>query len=73
MFSLLKGGQVYPFPPCLPECLHYLQYLVVTCCLLGPSLIIHVSALAVYSGMSKGLGWGGGFAWAWGPLALLPQ
>ena len=47
--------------------------MVVTCCLLGSSLRIPVPASDICSGVVQGLGWGGGFDWAWVPLAHLPE
>ena len=62
MFYFLKGGQLYPFPPCLPQWLPSMQSLVLTCSFLGTSLSIPVMDLAVCSRASKELGWGGCFA-----------
>ena len=64
---------MYPFPPYFPQWLPPLKYLVVTCCFLGTSLRIPVLALAVCSGIFKGLGWGGGFDWDWVPSEFLPE
>ena len=41
--------------------------------LAGALLMIPVPSLAVFSIMSKGLVWGEGFAWDWGPSACLPE
>ena len=40
---------------------------------MGPSLRIPVPALSICSGMFKGLGWGGGFDWAWVPPERLHE
>ena len=62
MFSILKGGQVYPVPSFLPQWLPPVKYQVVSSS--RYLLKIRVPALAVCLGMSKGLGWGEGFDWA---------
>ena len=73
MLTLLKGVQVYYVPTCLPQYILPVKSLVVSSFLTGTYLMIPVPALAVCSGMYKGLGRGEGFDWEWIPTACLPE